>query len=34
MKTLLIIGIGAGHPEHITVQAARALARVDVFFLL
>lgn len=34
MKTLLVIGIGAGHPEHITVQAARALARVDVFFLL
>lgn len=34
VKTLLIIGIGAGHPEHITVQAARALARVDVFFLL
>ncbi|MBD8621963.1 precorrin-6A synthase (deacetylating) [Pseudomonas sp. CFBP 13727] len=34
MKTLLIIGIGAGHPEHITVQAARALARVDVFFLM
>lgn len=34
MKTFLVIGIGAGHPEHITVQAARALARVDVFFLL
>jgi precorrin-6A synthase len=34
LKTLLIIGIGAGHPEHITVQAARALARVDVFFLM
>jgi precorrin-6A synthase len=34
MKTILIIGIGAGHPEHITVQAARALARVDVFLLM
>lgn len=34
MKTILIIGIGAGDPEQITVQAVKALNRVDVFFLL
>ena len=27
MKTLLLIGIGAGNPEHITVQAINALNR-------
>lgn len=34
MKTILIIGIGAGNPEHLTVQAVNALNRVDVFFLM
>ena len=34
MKTVLIIGIGAGDPEYVTVQAVNALNRVDVFFLL
>lgn len=34
MKTILIIGIGAGDPEQITMQAVNALNRVDVFFLL
>jgi precorrin-6A synthase len=34
MKTVLIIGIGAGDPEQLTVQAINALSRVDVFFLL
>jgi precorrin-6A synthase len=34
MKTILIIGIGAGDPDYITVQAAKALNRVDVFFLM
>ncbi len=34
MKTILIIGIGAGDPDYITVQGIRALNRVDVFFLL
>lgn len=33
MKTVLLIGIGAGHPEHITVQAINALNRAKVFFL-
>lgn len=34
MKTLLLIGIGAGDPAHITVQAVNALNRVSVFFVL
>jgi precorrin-6A synthase len=34
MKTILVIGIGAGDPDHITVQAVKALNRTDVFFLL
>ncbi|MGH2742136.1 MAG: precorrin-6A synthase (deacetylating) [Thermoleophilaceae bacterium] len=33
MRTLLVIGIGAGDPEHLTVQAIKALNRVDVFFV-
>lgn len=32
MKRILIIGIGAGNPEHITIQAVNALNRADVFF--
>ena len=28
MKTILIIGIGAGDPEHVTMQAVKALNRV------
>ena len=31
---MLVIGIGAGDPDHLTLQAVRALARVDVVFLL
>ncbi|WNV88623.1 precorrin-6A synthase (deacetylating) [Umezawaea sp. Da 62-37] len=34
MKQILVIGIGAGDPDHITVQAVKALNRVDVFFVL
>ncbi|MDE1169066.1 MAG: precorrin-6A synthase (deacetylating) [Pseudomonas sp.] len=34
MKTILIIGIGAGHPEHLTIQAVNAMNRAQVFFLL
>lgn len=30
----MIIGIGAGDPEHITMQAVTALNQVDVFFLM
>ena len=32
MRELLIIGMGPGHPDQITVQAVRELNRVDVFF--
>lgn len=34
MKTLLIIGIGPGHPDQVTVQAVDAMRRTDVFFLI
>jgi precorrin-6A synthase len=34
VKTILIIGIGAGDPEYLTIQAVNALNRVDVFFML
>jgi len=34
MKKILIIGIGAGDPEYLTIQAVKALNRVDVFFML
>jgi len=34
MRKLSIIGIGAGNPDYITVQAIKALADVDVVFLV
>ncbi|HEY4356629.1 MAG TPA: precorrin-6A synthase (deacetylating) [Acidobacteriaceae bacterium] len=34
MRKLFIIGIGAGNPEHITIQAIRAMNTVEVFFFL
>mgnify|MGYP006190355405 CR=1 FL=1 len=34
MKRLLVIGIGAGDPDYLTIQAIKALNRVDVFFLM
>jgi precorrin-6A synthase len=33
MRKIMIIGIGAGNPEHITIQAINALGRMDVLFL-
>jgi precorrin-6A synthase len=33
MRRLKLIGVGAGHPEHITVQAINALKQVDVVFV-
>jgi precorrin-6A synthase len=33
VRRLLLIGIGAGDPEYVTVQAIRALNEVDVFFV-
>ncbi|GAB3860803.1 hypothetical protein GCM10027610_102350 [Dactylosporangium cerinum] len=34
MRKVLIIGIGAGDPEHVTVQAVNAMNAVDVFLVL
>ncbi|SDW74294.1 precorrin-6A synthase [Amycolatopsis xylanica] len=34
MRTVLVIGIGAGDPDMITLQAVRALNRVDVIMVL
>lgn len=34
MKTILLIGIGSGNPEQITIQAINALNRAKVFFIL
>jgi precorrin-6A synthase len=34
MKKILIIGIGAGNLEYVTIQAVNALNQVDVFFVL
>ncbi len=34
MRKISVIGIGAGDPDHLTMQAAKAIGRADVFFLL
>ncbi|MBM2621943.1 precorrin-6A synthase (deacetylating) [Actinoplanes sp. LDG1-06] len=34
MRKIYLIGIGAGDPDHLTLQAAKAIGRTDVFFLL
>ncbi|WP_308015461.1 precorrin-6A synthase (deacetylating) [Pseudonocardia sp. ICBG1293] len=34
MRTVLVIGIGAGDPDHLTLQAVRALQRADVVFVI
>jgi precorrin-6A synthase len=34
VRKIYVIGIGAGHPDHLTLQAAKAIGRTDVFFLL
>lgn len=34
MRTVYVIGIGAGNPEHLTLQAVAAMNRVDVFFTI
>ncbi len=33
MRKVLVIGIGAGNPDYLTVQAIDALNRIDVFFI-
>jgi precorrin-6A synthase len=34
MRTLYLIGIGAGDPDQVTMQAVRAMQAVDVFFVI
>lgn len=34
MKKILVIGIGAGNPDYLTIQAINALNQVDVFFIM
>lgn len=34
MRKILIVGIGAGNPDYITIQAINALNAVDVFFVI
>ena len=33
MRTILVIGIGAGNPDYLTVQAINAMNRTQVFFM-
>ncbi|MFF4619065.1 precorrin-6A synthase (deacetylating) [Nonomuraea jabiensis] len=34
MKRLLVIGIGAGDPDHLTLQAVKAIGATDVFLIV
>jgi precorrin-6A synthase len=34
MKKLFLIGIGVGNPDHLTLEAVKALGRVEVFFVI
>lgn len=34
MRKVFVIGIGAGNPDYVTVQAINALNKVDVFFVM
>ncbi|MFI9630407.1 precorrin-6A synthase (deacetylating) [Streptomyces sp. NPDC052042] len=34
MRKIYVIGIGAGDPDHLTLQAVKALNRADAFFIL
>ena len=34
MRTVYVIGIGSGDPDHLTLQAVAALKRVDVVFVI
>ncbi|GID94234.1 precorrin-6A synthase (deacetylating) [Amorphoplanes digitatis] len=34
MRKIYVIGIGSGDPDQLTLQAAKAIGRTDVFFLL
>jgi precorrin-6A synthase len=34
VRTVLVVGVGAGDPEHVTVQAIKALKRAEVVFVV
>jgi precorrin-6A synthase len=34
VRTVLVVGVGAGDPEHVTVQAIKALNRAEVVFVV
>jgi precorrin-6A synthase len=34
MRKIFVIGIGAGNPDYVTVQAINALNQVDIFFIM
>lgn len=34
MRKVFVIGIGAGNPDYVTIQAINALNKVDVFFIM
>ncbi|WP_112663413.1 precorrin-6A synthase (deacetylating) [Microvirga flavescens] len=34
MKKIYVIGLGSGNPDHMTIQAIKALNKVDVIFLV
>jgi precorrin-6A synthase len=34
MRTVSVVGIGSGNPEHVTVQAINELNAADVVFML
>jgi precorrin-6A synthase len=34
VRRIVVIGIGAGDPRHLTLQAVEAVAAVDVFFVI
>ncbi|MGC4000276.1 MAG: precorrin-6A synthase (deacetylating) [Anaeromyxobacter sp.] len=34
MKKICLVGIGTGHPDHLTIQAVRALAQAKAFYIL
>ncbi|MFF2654541.1 precorrin-6A synthase (deacetylating) [Streptomyces sp. NPDC058045] len=33
-RAILVVGIGAGDPDHLTLQAVKAIRRADVFFIV
>ncbi|MFF4607361.1 precorrin-6A synthase (deacetylating) [Streptomyces sp. NPDC001339] len=33
-RTILVVGIGAGDPDHLTLAAVKAMRRADVFFIV